>query len=117
MYVPPLYKAQSTEEVKAFLQANPFGILVSVQRGKPVATHIPLMLVHNHEGKQVLWGHVSKANEQWNNLLDQEKVLAIFTGPHTYISSSWYSHENVPTWNYIAVHVYGKVRFIEGQVL
>jgi transcriptional regulator len=63
-----------------------------------------------------LHGHVSKANQQWKDL-EASEVLVIFNGPHAYISSSWYDHENVPTWNYIAVHVYGTVKLIEGEAL
>ena len=62
-------------------------------------------------------GHLSKANEGWASFENIEEVLVIFPGQHTYISPSWYSHENVPTWNYIAVHVYGSIRIIEGEEL
>jgi transcriptional regulator len=65
----------------------------------------------------VLHGHVAKANSQWKHLAEAEEVLVVFQGPHAYISSSWYTHENVPTWNYLAVHVYGKARLIEGEEL
>jgi transcriptional regulator len=57
-----------------------------------------------------------KRIRQWKDL-EASEVLVIFNGPHTYISSSWYDHENVPTWNYIAVHVYGTVKLIEGESL
>ena len=66
--------------------------------------------------KQLL-GHISKANPQWNQFKTDSEVLVIFSGPHGYISASWYDHVNVPTWNYIAVHVYGKVKIIEGDEL
>jgi transcriptional regulator len=69
------------------------------------------------EDGEKLFGHISRANPQWRNFNEQGEVLAIFSGPHAYISSSWYNHENVPTWNYIAVHVYGKIRMIEGKEL
>jgi transcriptional regulator len=62
-------------------------------------------------------GHLSRANPQWKTFDDESEVLTIFSGPHAYISSSWYDHENVPTWNYIAVHIYGKIRIIEGAEL
>lgn len=91
--------------------------MVSQVNGKPWATHIPLELDMNKEGKEVLVGHVSRGNKQWKDFDKNEEVMAIFNGPHTYISSSWYDHENVPTWNYIAVHVYGTIRIIEGDEL
>jgi transcriptional regulator len=81
------------------------------------ATHIPLELETNEEGNEILYGHISKENPQWNGFIDNDQVLAVFTGPHSYISSSWYDHENVPTWNYIAVHVYGKIKIIEGEAV
>lgn len=71
----------------------------------------------NKEGKDVLYGHISKENPQWNGFIDNDQILALFSGPHSYISSSWYDHENVPTWNYIAVHVYGKIKIIEGEAV
>jgi len=117
MYIPHLFKQQNPEEVKSFLQQNSFGILVSQQDGKPWATHIPLELDVNAKGEEVLVGHVSRGNKQWKGFDENNEVLAIFNGPHTYISSSWYDHENVPTWNYIAVHVYGKIRIVEGEEL
>ncbi len=117
MYIPNHFRHQNIEEVKAFLQQNSFGILVSQVNGRPWATHIPLELEVNGEGKEVLVGHISRGNKQWKEFEQNEEVLAIFNGPHTYISSSWYDHENVPTWNYIAVHVYGTIRIIEGKEL
>ena len=84
---------------------------------KSIATHIPLELSKNKLGKDILQGHVSKANPQWHHFKNNTEVLAIFTGPHGYISSSWYDFEEVPTWNYIAVHVYGTIKIIEGEEL
>lgn len=117
MYIPGHFKQHNIEEVRSFLKKNSFGILISQVSGKPWATHIPLELEVNGEGKEVLVGHLSRGNRQWKEFEMNEEVLAIFNGPHTYISSSWYDHENVPTWNYIAVHVYGKIRTIEGEEL
>ncbi|MCG2611177.1 FMN-binding negative transcriptional regulator [Flavobacterium sp. SM15] len=117
MYIPELYKNENAEEIKSFIKNNSFGILVNQTQGKLWGTHIPLELETNLQGKEVLFGHISKENPQGNSFEDNNEVLAIFNGPHSYISSSWYDHENVPTWNYIAVHVYGKVRIIDGDEL
>jgi transcriptional regulator len=117
MYIPKFFKQENPEEVKSFLQQNSFGILVSTVDGKPWATHIPLELGKNEKGEDVLQGHMARGNKQWREFNKHEQVLAIFTGPHAYISSSWYDHENVPTWNYVAVHVYGELRIIEGDEL
>jgi transcriptional regulator len=112
MYTPKLHRNENTSEILQFIQQNGFGILVNTINGKPWATHLPLVI--NKEGTR-LSGHLARGNSQWREFEKNDDVLVIFTGPHTYISSSWYDHENVPTWNYIAVHVYGKIRITEGE--
>ncbi len=118
MYIPKLYENKNMEEVKAFVQAHSFAVLTGQINQKPWATHIPLELEINKAGKEVLQGHISRANELAIAIANgsfqlSSPVLAIFQGPHSYISSSWYDHENVPTWNYIAVHIYGKIKLLE----
>ncbi len=103
MYTPAYAKNENEEDLKGFIRKNGFGIVVSTVEEKLWATHIPLILVGNK-----LQGHVSRGNKQWCALSQNEEVMVIFQGPHTYVSSSWYDHENVPSWNYVAVHVYGK---------
>lgn len=115
MYIPDLYKNENTDEIKRFLKSNSFGVLINQTEGKLWGTHIPLELETNQQGKEVLFGHLSKENPQGQSFENNNDILAIFSGPHSYISSSWYDHENVPTWNYIAVHVYGKLKIIEGD--
>jgi transcriptional regulator len=117
MFVPKIYKNENINDIRAFIVENSFGIIVSQLEQKLCATHIPIELVEKSNGVFTLQGHVSKANPQWQNFKNESDVLAIFNGPHSYISSSWYGHENVPTWNYIAVHVYGKLRLLEGEAL
>ncbi len=112
MYIPELYKNENQEEIRQFIHQNGFALLINQVQGKPWATHIPLVLEFNSDGKDILTGHLSAANPQAQNLKNDDEVLAVFSGPHTYISSSWYDHENVPTWNYIAVHVYGKIKIL-----
>ncbi|HYG02244.1 MAG TPA: FMN-binding negative transcriptional regulator [Chryseosolibacter sp.] len=114
MYIPPLYKNENENEINSFIEQNGFATLISHAAGKLLATHLPLMF---SKDRKSLYGHFAKANEQWKHIAENEEVLAIFNGPHAYISSSWYNHENVPTWNYIAVHVYGKPRIITGEEL
>ena len=117
MYIPKdnLYNDQAN--IRAFVAQNSFGILISVVDGKPWGTHIPLELYTRLDGTEVLEGHIARANPQWKDLPDGTEVMVIFNGPHSYISSSWYDHENVPTWNYVAVHVYGKYSQVEGDEL
>lgn len=117
MYTPLHYKNENIEEVREFLKANNFGILINQTDGKLWGTHIPMELDVDENGNDILHSHISKANPQWESFKSNEEVLAIFHGPHSYVSSSWYEKEEVPTWNYIAVHVYGKVEIMEGDAL
>ncbi len=112
MYIPPHYNNDDIEEIKSFLRNNSFGILINIVDDKPWGTHIPLELETDGQGKDILVGHIAKANPQWQNFTDKSEVLCIFNGPHAYVSSSWYKEEEVPTWNYIAVHVYGSLKVL-----
>jgi transcriptional regulator len=113
MYTPEIYKNEDPESIRAYLKENSFGILINQTHGKLCATHIPIELEINADRKEILQGHISKLNPQAEGFAENDQVLAVFTGPHSYISSSWYDHENVPTWNYIAVHVYGRIKIVD----
>ena len=115
MYIPKNYKNEDLAEVKDFLKQNSFGILVSQVDGRPWATHIPLELEVDDTGNDILAGHIAKANPQWKNFKDQKEILCIFNGAHSYVSSSWYKEEEVPTWNYIAVHIYGTLKIVDEE--
>lgn len=115
MYIPEPYKNENQEEIQNFIQDNGFAVLINQTNGKLWATHIPLVLEVNENGNSVLTGHISKENPQAESFKTNEDVLAVFSGPNAYISSSWYDHENVPTWNYVAVHVYGKVKILNHE--
>ncbi|REJ80499.1 MAG: FMN-binding negative transcriptional regulator [Bacteroidetes bacterium] len=117
MFIPAYFRKEKLEEIEAFIRKNPFAILVCQHEGKPWATHIPVELAMNANGESVLSGHISRSNTSWKSFANGEDVLMIFNGPHAYVSSSWYNHVNVPTWNYMAVHVYGKMKIIEGKEL
>ncbi len=116
MYVPKYYKVSDLEEIKEFIQHNSFATIVSIRKGKPIAAHIPVLL-KKIENDYYLTGHLAYGNPLWKTFEEVQDILVIFNGPHAYISSSWYEHENVPTWNYQAVHVYGKASVIEGIAL
>ncbi len=103
-----------SNEIFDFIQANGFATIVSVVEGKLWASHIPLVLSND---RTELLGHLSRGNKAWKNLTDQEEVLCIFHGAHAYISSSWYNHENVSTWNYQIAHVYATATLIEDEEL
>ena len=117
MYIPNCFKNENIEEVKNFLKENGFGILISQDDGKMTGTHIPMELDIDENRENVLVGHIAKANPQSKHLRNTGDVLVIFNGPHSYVSSSWYQKENVPTWNYLAVHIYGKLKIIDGEEL
>ncbi|PRR88619.1 MULTISPECIES: FMN-binding negative transcriptional regulator [unclassified Bacillus (in: firmicutes)] len=112
MYIPSFFQVKDMEEVKAFIQSHSFATVVTTTDEKPIATHIPVSF-HQIEGSYVITGHMAIGNPQWKTFEENEKVLVIFQGPHAYISSSWYEKEAVPTWNYQAVHVYGKAVLLE----
>ena len=116
MYTPKKYQNKDLHQIKAFIRSYGFGTLITYDGDKPIATHIPIELKEK-EGKDYLIGHISKANPQWKTFESSKEVLAIFTAHHAYISSSWYSEETVSTWNYIAVHVYGKIKIVEEDAL
>lgn len=118
MYVPPRFQESDRETLYQFMRVNSFALLitnvvVSGSAGRaPLATHLPLELQTDSEGTLHLVGHLAKANPQWKTLGTDTSALAVFSGPHAYISSSWYDHVNVPTWNYLAVHVTGRTRLL-----
>ncbi|MCW5878619.1 MAG: FMN-binding negative transcriptional regulator [Anaerolineales bacterium] len=116
MYIPRLYRQEDRAEILAFLKHNSFPALVSYDGEKPVATHIPVELVEGPGERISFLSHMARANKQWRSFADQD-VLLIFQGPHTYISPRWYNHVNVPTWNYMIAHVYGRVQPVEGDQL
>ena len=108
MYIPEFNRVEDRAIALAFMQANPFAILISTADGAPFASHLPI-LVREVEGQLLLRGHVAKANPHWKSITADQESLVIFHGPHAYISPSLYEQrESVPTWNYAAVHVYGK---------
>ena len=112
MYIPSYYNQPDKNTLIKYMREFPFGILVTAENNVPWATHIPFV-VEEENNSIVLYTHISAANPQGKQL-SNAKVLAIFREPHAYISPSLYNHaKNVPTWNYIAVHAYGKVELIE----
>ena len=117
MYVAGHFKETDLEKIKDFITSHSFATLVSMHHGRRIAAHIPIELVTNARDEPILVGHVARANQIWRSFASDQEVLTIFTGPHTYVSSTWYNHVNVPTWNYIAVHVYGKPKIVSDEEL
>lgn len=118
MYIPKRYNVTDFNEIKDFIEQNSFGIIVTNNGHKPIATHVPFVL-YNDGDEYFLSTHFAIGNEQWKTIEESrnENILVIFPGPHTYITSSWYERENVPTWNYQAVHVYGKATIMDEKEL
>lgn len=110
MYIPKYFKINDREVMYKFIEENSFATLFSQHNGKSYATHLPLIL---DKENQMLYGHFAIQNSQWKDAANQE-ALAVFHGPHCYISPSWYETTTaVPTWNYIAIHVYGQITVID----
>lgn len=117
VYIPPHFKLEDKIQIAQLIEQNSFGTLVSAHNNIPVATHIPLELNTTDSENWILYGHMAKANPQWKQFVTGTEVLAIFLGAHSYISPSWYTAPNVPTWNYLAAHLYGILRMLEGEEL
>ncbi|WP_307470937.1 FMN-binding negative transcriptional regulator [Cytobacillus purgationiresistens] len=115
MYTPKPFMMDDKKEQFDLIKMNSFAILFSQEENGPMATHLPFYLEERSGQADVLLGHFGKQNPHWQHL-NNEEVLVVFNGPHAYISPTWYKDEkSVPTWNYTAVHVYGKVRLIEDK--
>ncbi|HHD80945.1 MAG TPA: FMN-binding negative transcriptional regulator [Campylobacterales bacterium] len=109
MYSPEAFKITDENIVEDYIAKNPFAILTSEENGKIEVTHLPINRLK--DGK--LYGHFAKANAH-SNIDETKEVCFIFNGEHAYISPTYYeSSFNVPTWNYSAVHIYGKVKYID----
>ncbi|MEO8202683.1 MAG: FMN-binding negative transcriptional regulator [Betaproteobacteria bacterium] len=109
MYSPAYNHNEDHAEVLAFMRANNFAVVVSATGGEPRASHLPV-LVEERDGRLVILAHMAKNNPQWEAFFEDD-VLVVFHGAHAYVSPRWYAEkERVPTWNYAAVHAYGKVR-------
>lgn len=105
MYLPPHFKAEDDALTRSLVAANAFGVLV-VPSMPDAITHLPMILADGDA--PVLIGHVAKANPVWRAFDGETPAVAVFSGPHAYISPNWYVNESlVPTWNYAAVHAFG----------
>ena len=107
MYSPKLYREEDRQKILEFIRQNEFATLVLFDGEKPVASHLLVEVVEDGERVNI-YSHMSRANPLWKLFESNHEALVIFQGPHTYISATWYDHVNVPTWNYISVHAYGR---------
>ena len=113
LYIPAHFRKDDPDTLYAFMEQYAFGTLVSTGPKGLHVSHIPF-LPEREGGKVRLLGHVARGNPQWEALEGADHVLAIFNGPHAYVSPGWYqNHPAVPTWNYAVVHAHGKARLMD----
>lgn len=115
MYIPEYHRIEDRALTLAFMQANPFAILVTNTENGFFATHVPV-LAKDVSGNVEITGHMARANDHWKCLEQGGESLIIFHGPHAYISPTLYeARESVPTWNYAAVHAYGSAKTLHDE--
>lgn len=115
MYLPEHFKEESPERIKALIQENAFGMLVSAPQGQPFVSHLPFLFEPSSGAQGKLFGHMARANPHWEHMASGEEVLVVFQGAHAYVSPSWYAAPGVPTWNYAVVHLRGKPRLMGSE--
>jgi transcriptional regulator len=118
MYNFSYFKEKDITVVKQFMQQNPFAVLTGCDANNhPVATQVPLLLEEKNE-KLFLYGHVQRKTDHHLAFEQNPNALALFTGPHTYVSASWYTNpQTASTWNYITVHAKGLLKFLDDNAL
>jgi transcriptional regulator len=127
MYLPADFNEPRVENLHACIVQHPFGMLITHGKSGLDANHIPFELAANEGERGVLRAHVARANPVWQDIADGDEVLVVFRAGDAYISPNWYpskheSHKQVPTWNYIVVHAYGRIsihddeRYVRGVV-
>jgi transcriptional regulator len=118
MYIPQNFREERVPVLHHLIEQHSFSTLVTLNSSGLIASHIPMVLDREPAPFGMLRGHVSRANPQWSDISAHVQALAIFYGPHHYITPSWYSSKIetgrvVPTWNYVTVHAYGPLRIVE----
>ncbi len=109
------YQATDNSQVLAFMQAHPFAIVTGIGAdGYPVATHVPVEVEQQSDGSIVITGHVARKTDHAQAWEQNPNTLVIFTGPHVYVSASWYTDTKMAsTWNYMTVHAKGKIQWLD----
>jgi len=124
MYNSLLFRVQDLPVLENYMKTYSFGMLVTTDAdtGTPFISHIPLLYEPGDEKSATrtsskILGHVSVNNPQWRHFRSDQRALCVFNGPHSYVSPKFYTGKTfeVPTWNYVTVHVRGDVRIIEGR--
>ncbi len=113
MYTPPDFAEPDEVVLYAAMQRYSFATIVSAAGDLPIATLVPVVVRRVGTDRWTVWSHMARGNPQWRSFGDVDDVLVIFGGPDAYISPSWYADSpNVPTWNYVVVHAYCRVRLL-----
>jgi transcriptional regulator len=113
-YIPASFQISDAAEIHAFMRKHSFAMLVTQDEGGMTATHLPLLFDADVGPHGTLLGHMARANPQWRGIAGE--ALAVFPGPHAYVSPTWYEAPGtVPTWNYVAVHAYGPLQLVEDR--
>jgi transcriptional regulator len=118
MYVPSHFREDRVPQLHETMRSIAFGALVTLGQDGLVASHLPMLIDAEPAPFGTVTGHIARANPQWRSIKPEISALAIFTGPNSYISPAWYPTKQqtgkvVPTWNYVAIHATGKLRFFD----
>lgn len=114
MYKLAHFTENDNDAVIAFMKENSFAIITAIGETYPVATQVPLFIDITEEGKIFLTGHIMRKTDHHKAFEKNEHVLVLFTGPHTYVSASWYTNpQSASTWNYMTVHAKGKITLLD----
>ena len=118
MYDLPRHKEKDPQVIKEFIARYPFAFLTGCDsENKPVVTQLPVF-IEEQDGRKILRGHIMKNTDHHKAFLQNENVLVVFTGHHTYVSATWYSNPHqASTWNYMSVHARGIMRFLDEAAL
>ena len=118
MYHFSYFKERDQQTILKFMDENPFAFLTgSTLNGRQVATQIPV-LIEERDGELYLQGHIMKNTDHHKAFIENPNALVVFTGPHCYVSASWYSNPHIgSTWNYMSVHVQGSLNFMNDEAL
>jgi len=119
VYTPPAFREDDPAEIRRIIHAARLATMVTLSPDGLLATPLPLVLDESEGEHGTLYGHLAKANPQWRHPVETD-ALVIFTGPEAYVTPSWYPSKQehgkvVPTWNYVAVHAYGRPEFFEDE--
>lgn len=115
MYKMPHFTEKDMNAVIDFMKAHSFITLIGVNSAAPVATQVPVLFAEK-DGQMILRGHIMKHTDHYQAFTQNRAALAMFTGPHCYVSSSWYKERNIgSTWNYMTVHAKGTIALQEDE--